>query len=130
VRRQETRRGRADRGRRWPPSQWQGRLYNASVVAWLQNDWKSGIIRVAMGVEHKGGYPEQPEAEKAKVSALVDAAIANDIYVIIDWHDHNAHYHTVQAAAFFGEVARKYGSHPYFMNEIWNEPTEVSHLER
>jgi endoglucanase len=102
-------------------SQWMGRFYNAGTVDWLRSDWKSGVIRAAMGVE-EGGYLAHPETETAHVSALVDAAIAADIYVIIDWHDHRANQHTEQAVAFFQEMARKYGRHPNIMYEIFNEP--------
>jgi endoglucanase len=104
-------------------SQWMGQFYNAGVVAQLQEDWKCGLIRAAMGVE-EGGYLTHPEAEKARVKALVDAAIARDLYVIIDWHDHHANRHTDQAAAFFEEMARTYGRHPNVIYEIFNEPTQ------
>lgn len=102
-------------------SQWQSPFYNADVVKWLKLDWKSAVIRIPMGVEGKG-YLEHPLEEKARVFALVDAAIAADMYVIIDWHDHHAHLHTVQAVAFFQEAARRYGQFPNVMYEIYNEP--------
>ena len=38
-----------------------------------------------MGVD-KGGYLDHPDQEKAKMVAVVEAAIEHDIYVIIDWH--------------------------------------------
>jgi endoglucanase len=103
-------------------SQWQGQLYNARVVEWLKKDWKSSIVRAALGI-HADGYLGHPEAEKAKVCAVVDAAIAADLYVIIDWHDHHANEHTDLAVAFFQEMARKYGRDPHVIYEIFNEPT-------
>ena len=104
-------------------SQWQGQFFNADVVKWLKFDWKSAIIRVPMGIEGKG-YLEHPEAEQARVCALVDAAIAADMYVIIDWHDHHANLHTVEAVKFFQEMARKYRLSPNVLYEIFNEPTK------
>jgi len=103
-------------------SQWEAApYYNASIVQWLQRDWKAAIVRAALGVK-EGGYLTNPAAEKARVCAVIDAAIAADMYVIIDWHDHYANNHTDLAAAFFAEMARKYGRQPHVIYEIFNEP--------
>ena len=104
-------------------SQWQGAFYNADVVKWLKLDWKAAVIRVAMGIEG-GGYLEHPQEEQARVCVLVDAAIAADMYVVIDWHDHHAHLHAAQAVAFFQEMARRYGQYSNVMYEIYNEPVQ------
>lgn len=106
-------------------SQWMGQYYNAQAVQWLKDDFHSTVVRAAMGVE-SGGYLENPAQEKAKVIAVADAAIAQGLYVIIDWHDHNAQNHTEQAKAFFGEMAQKYGNSPNVIYEIFNEPLDVS----
>ncbi len=72
-------------------SQWEAApYYNARVINWLRDDWHAGIVRAAMGVE-PDGYLAHPKAEQDRVCQVVDAAIAADIYVIIDWHDHHAH---------------------------------------
>jgi endoglucanase len=85
-------------------SQWIGKYYNPSVVNWLRDDWRCTIVRAAMAVG-SGGYLENPEQEKKKVVAVVDAAIAAGIYVIIDWHDHKAQENTARAQEFFSEMA-------------------------
>lgn len=103
-------------------SQWGSKFWNASVIKTLKNDWNSTVVRAAMAVE-EGGYLTNPSAEKARVKAVVDAAIAEGIYVIIDWHDHNAHQHVEPSKAFFKEMAETYGSKPNVMFEIFNEPT-------
>lgn len=106
-------------------SQWIGKYYNAETVKWLKDDWKCNVVRAAMAVE-SGGYLENPEAEKAKIYAVVDAAIAEGIYVIVDWHDHNGEKHLEEAKAFFGELAAKYKDVPNIIYEPYNEPLNVS----
>jgi endoglucanase len=104
-------------------SQWMGQYYNADAIKWLRDDWKCTVVRAAMGVE-KGGYLENPEQEKAKVIQVVDAAINLGIYVIIDYHSHEAHTNTEAAKKFFAEMAQKYGKYPNVIYEIYNEPLQ------
>ncbi len=105
-------------------SQWAGNWYTAATVESLANQWGCTIVRAAMGVE-SGGYLTQPDTEKAKVKTVVDAAIAQGIYVIIDWHDHNAEKHPQQAIGFFTEMATTYKNVPNVMFEIYNEPVKT-----
>jgi endoglucanase len=102
-------------------SQWKGQFYNPACIRWLRDDWNCGIVRASMAVE-AGGYLANPEREKQKVKTVVQAAIDLGVYVIIDWHDHNAHQHVEQAQAFFAEMAETYGTHPNVIYELWNEP--------
>lgn len=104
-------------------SQWIGKYYNRDVVNWLRDDWRCTLVRAAMAVEH-GGYLENPRREKQKVIAVVDAAIAAGIYVVIDWHDHNAHQHTERAQEFFADMARRYARYPNVIYEPFNEPLQ------
>jgi len=111
----------------WSNTGWGGeKFYNANVVAWLKSDWKSTLVRAAMGVDESGGYLSDPSANVARVKAVVDAAIANDMYVIIDFHSHYAHQYQSQAIAFFQDMARTYGTRNHVIYEIYNEPTQVS----
>ncbi len=104
-------------------SQWEAaRFYNPDVVHWLKQDWHAQLIRAPLGIHEEDGFFQHPRANRARVMAVVDAALAADLYVIIDWHDHNAHLHTAQAVAFFQEMARRYGDRPNVIYEIYNEP--------
>jgi endoglucanase len=105
-------------------SQW-SKFYNENVVNTLATEWKCTIIRAALGIA-KDGYLNNPEKEYSKITTVVDACIKNDIYVIIDWHDHNAHNHTDEAVAFFEKIAEKYNQYPNIIYEIYNEPLKVS----
>jgi endoglucanase len=102
-------------------SQWGGAFWNARVVDSLVDDWHATVIRAAMGVE-QGGYLTNASTEEARVKVVVEAAIARGIYVIVDWHDHNATQHTEQAKAFFSKMADAYGQRPNVIFEIFNEP--------
>jgi hypothetical protein len=39
-----------------------------------------------MGVGPQGSYLDRPEWSKKLITTVVDSAIKNDVYVIIDWH--------------------------------------------
>mmetsp|Transcript_90078 Transcript_90078/g.255084 ORF Transcript_90078/g.255084 Transcript_90078/m.255084 type:complete len:471 (+) Transcript_90078:47-1459(+) len=104
-------------------SQWGEAFYNARAVQWLAEDWNATVVRATMGVEH-GGYLSDPDAEREKIEAVVQAAIAAGIYVIIDWHDAHAHDHIDVAGRFFDEMAEKYGSHPNVLFEPYCEPED------
>lgn len=100
----------------WP------RFYNASSVKWLVEDWGVKVLRASMGVELEGAYIDNPEKGIACVQAVVDAAIANHVYVIIDWHSHGIR--TEEAKAFFAQMATRYKGVPNVIYEIFNEPVE------
>ncbi len=101
-------------------------FYNAETVAHLSNNWNSSIIRVAMGVKESWdsgrGYIDSPEAQKAKIRKVIDSAIDNGMYVIIDWHTHEAEKYEDEAVVFFKEMAALYGNYDNVIYEIYNEP--------
>lgn len=105
-------------------SQWEAaRFYNADTVNWLKQDWHASIVRAALGLHQEpGSYLQDPKGNRARVMAVVDAAIATGLYVLIDWHDHHAEQHAAQAVAFFTDMAQRYGHQPNVIYEIYNEP--------
>jgi endoglucanase len=103
---------------------WWPRFYTQESVKWLADDWKCTVVRAAMGVGPRGSYIDKKEWSKEKINAVVDGAIANGIYVIIDWHSHEIH--TEEAKQFFAEMAGKYGKYPNVIYEIFNEPVNDS----
>lgn len=107
----------------WGNNGWGGeKYYNADVVAWVKNDWGANLIRAAMGVEDGGGYLTDAYSNKLKTVNVVNAAIENNMYVIIDWHSHNAEEYPTQAVDFFTEMATIYGEYDNVIYEIYNEP--------
>lgn len=106
----------------WSNTGWnQEKFYNASAVKTFATDWNASVVRAAMGVDAKGGFL-QDSANQARVETVVDAAIANGLYVIIDWHSHHAERHADEAVAFFKKMATKYGHTPNLIYELYNEP--------
>jgi len=102
---------------------WGGqKFYNSTAVSQVATGWNSSLIRAAIGVENTDGYLELPERHIGFAKTVVDAAIENGIYVIVDWHDHNANKHITESKAFFTEMAKTYKDTPNVIWEIWNEP--------
>ena len=106
---------------------WWARFYNGNTVKWLKDDWKCGVIRAAIGVEPKSGYIDDSEKSLKCLYAVVDAAIKNDMYVIIDWHSHRIKLD--EAKAFFQLVSQKYKDYPNIIYEIFNEPEKLKWSE-
>ena len=99
---------------------WWPRFYTAGTVKWLHDDWKCSVVRAAMGVEPDRGYIKDSAGSVSKIKAVVDAAIKEGIYVIIDWHSHNINLQ--EAKAFFKNMATAYHVYPNIIYEIFNEP--------
>ena len=110
----------------WSNTGWGGEKYfTAGVVSWLKEDWNASIMRAAMGVDANGGLISNSE-NKQKVTTVVDAAIAEGVYVLIDWHSHHAEDFEAEAIQFYEEMATLYGDQPNVIYEIYNEPLQVS----
>jgi aryl-phospho-beta-D-glucosidase BglC (GH1 family) len=110
------------RGQGFGWDNWWPQYYNADVVSWLRDDWCVDVVRPAMGIEPDGAYLMNPEASRARIKAVVEAAVAKGIYVIIDWHSHNRF--EAEAVAFFADMAQTYGHYPNVIYEVYNEPEE------
>jgi endoglucanase len=100
----------------WP------RFYNKKVVQTLKQDWHCSVVRAAMGVMIEDNYLENPEFAMQCMTPVIEAAIKQNVYVIIDWHTHEMK--TPEAKEFFGRMAQRYGKFPHVIYEIYNEPVE------
>ncbi|MEH6548796.1 MAG: glycoside hydrolase family 5 protein [Pseudomonadales bacterium] len=107
----------------WSNNGWPGaKYYTAQTVEFFATQWNASIIRAAMAAQGEGSYLTDPEDNRRRVETVVDAAIDNGIYVIIDWHSHHAEQNVDRAVAFFTAMAAKYGQSPNVIYEIYNEP--------
>ena len=100
----------------WP------RFYNKKVVQTLKRDWHCSVVRAAMGILIEDNYLENPQFAMQCMTPVIESAIKQNVYVIIDWHSH--HLKTKEAKEFFGRMAQKYGKYPHVIYEIYNEPVE------
>lgn len=128
-------------------------MYSPIAVDWFVTNFNIGVIRVPMAIKY---YKENQEpisvtdgnldpvssfgylskdagtagankaAQKSLIKTIVDQAIVDDIYVIVDWHSHNAQNETSDAANFFKEMATEYKDVPNLIWEIYNEPVSAS----
>jgi len=110
----------------WSNKGWRGDEYwNADVVHELATKWPGlSIIRASVGVEDDGGYLDNPEHTLSVLRTVVDAAIAEGLYVIVCWHSHDAEFNAVKQRAkeFFPLITEEYGGVPNVLYNIYNEP--------
>ena len=115
----------------WSNTDWgMARFYNRDAVEFFADHWNAGIVRAAIAAQHDGGYLDQPEQNYARAEAIIDGAIASGIYVIVDWHSHQAEQNVAEATEFFQRIARKYGHMPNLIYEIYNEPLDTTDWAR
>ncbi len=105
-------------------SNWQGQYWNSGTVDRMVEEFKCEILRCSLGVDDQGSIYNGGDV--GALRSVMDAAIAKDIYVIVDWHSHGAHNNTNAAKSFFSEIARDYGKYDNVIFELYNEPTMVS----
>ena len=109
--------------------------YNPAVISWAVDNLKIDVFRYAMGIEYydsDGGtrnkiedqvsYVKSPEVQLSTIDRMVEAAIENDVYIIIDWHSHRAHLEASLAKMFFETISKKYMDVPNIIYEIYSEP--------
>jgi len=104
-------------------------FYNKDAISKMVRDMKIEIIRIPVGTYEPSwsngapaGFINDPNGQRALIDAVVQAAVQNDIYVIIDWHSHIANDQVSNAKSFFSEMAENYGSLDNVIFEIFNEP--------
>ena len=100
-------------------------FWTADHVSKLVKEQNIQLIRAPMGVDedwYAGNYFTKTDYYQGLMNTVVQAAIDNDIYVIIDYHSHHAADDVNKAKTFFGTMAQKWGGHDNVIFEIFNEP--------
>lgn len=106
----------------WLNYEGSGYAESLDALLWMRDNWNLSVIRAAMGVEPNGAYLSNRGRALAQVRKVVQNAIDAGVYVIIDWHDHNAELHEAEAIEFFQLMAEEFGEYPNVFYETYNEP--------
>ncbi len=105
-------------------NQWGGEAYwTADVVDQMVDEYNAEILRVAVSTSGAGR-----SADLKWAIEVIDQCIVRGVYIIIDFHSHQAWDEIPEAKAFFKEAVEKYGEYDNLIFEIFNEPiTESPH---
>ena len=107
-------------------------FWTSDIVSGLVQRQNIQLIRAPMGVDENwgsGNYFSDQNKYQSMMNTVVQAAINNDIYVIIDYHSHKASDNVNNAKQFFGYMAQKWGGYDHVIFEVFNEPTSQSWSE-
>jgi len=108
---------------------WYADYINEELFTFLSKDWGINIIRLSMYSE------DYIKNEKENLKILhrgINAAIASDMYVLIDWNilkDYNPMMNAVEAKTFFSSISEEYANKPNLIFEICNEINESANWE-
>ena len=112
----------------WSIEPLSAKFWNARLVSDLVKRHNVQLVRAAMGVDEdwgSGNYFTREAYYQGLMDKVVQAAIDNDIYVIIDYHSHRAHENVANAEKFFERMAKKWGAYDNVIFDTFNEPTCV-----
>lgn len=108
---------------------WFPQYVNEAAIRQFNEEWGCNVFRLAMYTAEGAGYCTNGDDQKKKLKNLVhkgvEAAIEEDMYVIIDWHilqDQDPNKYKDEAKKFFEEMAKTYKDDPHVIYEICNEP--------
>lgn len=102
---------------------WYPEYIDEGLFEQVAQDWNCNMVRLAM---YSQFYSEgQRDENLALMRQGIDAAIAADMYVLVDWHilnDYDPNINIDSAVEFFETITSEYSDCPNLIFEICNEP--------
>ncbi len=110
---------------------WENDGYALSLEAleFMRDEWNLNVIRAAMGVDPAGAYLDSPAGMLSQVETMIENATEAGVYIIVDYHSHDAEDNQEEAIAFFSDMSERYGHLPNVLFETYNEPDDTSWSE-
>ena len=101
---------------------WYPEFVNGDLFGEISRDWDCNLVRLAMYASAYGGAKEESFALTKKG---IEAAVAANQYVIVDWHmleNGDPNEDADDAEEFFRRISAEYTDCPNILYEICNEP--------
>ena len=103
---------------------WYPETVSLNLFRRISEDWNCNLIRLAM---YSVDYCDRENHDKSLelMRQGIEAAIAADLYVLVDWHileDKDPNENKESAREFFDLIASEYADCPNLIYEICNEP--------
>lgn len=103
-------------------------ITNLNSLHTLRN-WGANIVRLFAAADnhYSPAFIGNEDAFVNQFKKIIDMAIQNDLYVIVNWDGarNNGASFTNEAVDFFTRIASSYPNDPHIIYEIWNEPEDT-----
>ena len=107
---------------------WYPEYISENLFRRIAAEWNCNMIRIAMySVDYCNEKLHEDNLDLMRKG--IEAAIAADVYVLVDWHilnDGNPNDNLDRAITFFDRIASSYPGDPAVLYEVCNEPNGVN----
>lgn len=100
-------------------------FFNATTISNLVDVWKAEVIRAPLEYTNLASYEADSAYYRKLFDNVIDACIAKNVYVIVDWRSSTLNTSVEEqgvALSFFLRIAKKYGSVPNVIFELFDRP--------
>ncbi len=97
-------------------------------------NWGANCVRIFAPADngYAPGFNNNPDEFITQLKKIIDMAIENDMYVVVNWDParNDGASFTEQARDCLTRIANLYPNDPHIIYEIWNEPESVNTWEQ